>query len=141
MQVDLRDSIWSVRISGAGNAAVLSLERGAAVDVGRRSAMAARGIGAIVPATGATGMAPIAAVGGKANSPIGKVCCVVWLASSEWAVICQAALISTLQRDQVFASLNLPTARWQPRITHPDAIADGDTTDISTLSALRAWRR
>lgn len=36
--------------------------------------MAARGMGAIVPATGATGMAPIAAVGGKTNSPIGKVC-------------------------------------------------------------------
>jgi dolichyl-diphosphooligosaccharide--protein glycosyltransferase len=29
-------------------------------------------MGAIVPATGATGMAPIAAVGGKANSPVGK---------------------------------------------------------------------
>ena len=36
--------------------------------------MAARGMGAIVPATGATGMTPVAAVGGKANSPIGKVC-------------------------------------------------------------------
>lgn len=35
--------------------------------------MAARGMGAIVPATGATGAMPIAAVGSKAASPIGKV--------------------------------------------------------------------
>ena len=35
--------------------------------------MAARGMGAIMPATGAAGPAPVAAVGSKANSPIGKV--------------------------------------------------------------------
>jgi hypothetical protein len=45
--------------------------------------MAARGMGAIVPATGAAGMTPVAAVGGKANSPIGKVClCLCRLACS-----------------------------------------------------------
>jgi hypothetical protein len=82
--------------------------------------MAARGMGAIVPATGATGMAPIAAVGGKANSPIGKVCpCLCCLASSfEMAIICQATLTAPAPASELLqcgARHEVVTTRWRPK--------------------------
>ena len=96
--------------------------------------MAARGMGAIVPATGATGMAPIAAVGGKANSPIGRVCLrLCHLASCfEIGHHLSSCIYSSSACHEVWCHVlhELPAARWTPRF-RPKVLVVCDITDVS----------